>query len=206
MIEEDHDNAFHFPFKAFSGQCRRIKQRNKLKADKDVHCWQRESEKRLCMEMIFEKNEIQWFDAIGWSMFPAFRAKQKIRISPLKGRPHIGQILVVIRGRKLLAHRVVHFDTNQNRYILKGDTLFWFDWPTREDEITGVLDMVIKGRRRVNLQPDPLLAYLSGYWGALVLGRFSHLSGWKKHILYLMGFFSHRLWLKFFGRNHQLSS
>jgi hypothetical protein len=101
------------------------------------------------------------FEIRGGCMWPALRAGDRVRVSPLRREPRIGDVLVCYRGIHAVAHRVVqHFrDAHGDSWVrCRGDAALTLDAPVRASEVLGLVDEV---ERAGSTLPPPPAAALS---------------------------------------------
>lgn len=129
-----------------------------------------------------------WMRGDGYSMLPLFGRSAKLLLRPCRQSPSIGQVIVVPRSNRLVAHRVVDHDSQAGKWITKGDSLFWFDYPVDLDEIIGRVDLVyFLGRRKHNID-DYRIAEYSRRLGHWFEGHCQAWPGFAKHLLYLLAY------------------
>lgn len=90
----------------------------------------------------------QWIVLSGYSMAPALLDGDRLRVEPLPAgsAPAIGEVAVVRRGARLVAHRVVaHRD---GRTVLRGDSCQSDDAPVDSAAILGRVVKVERARLR----------------------------------------------------------
>lgn len=90
---------------------------------------------------------------VGTSMHPFIRYGQVIHIqSATMSGLAVGDIVVYVSGRRMVAHRVLKKGRDEEGPFLltKGDSFSAFDAPVRPEQVLGKVVAVEKGRRRVN--------------------------------------------------------
>lgn len=148
---------------------------------------------RTCLNLLLENQTGVWLDAYGWSMFPASRPGHRLHITRLTRDPKPGEILAVIRGRKVVAHRLVHYDRDSGRLLLKGDTLHWFDACVNLEDVSGLVDRICKNGREVNISGSEEIAGIS-LWLGNYFSKHPSPGGSLWHLTYLIAFFSLVAW------------
>ena len=131
-----------------------------------------------------------WFECRGWSMFPFFYPGCCLRIRKMEAVPKVGQVVLVQMGAKIAAHRLVGYEEQWKRWLVKGDSLHWVDPSVKGDDLLGVVDRVRKQGKEIAAVPDEALADFS-----LRMSRiwekdfFKQLPGFIRHLLYLFPYF-----------------
>jgi hypothetical protein len=97
----------------------------------------------------------------------------------------VGQVVVFPDGKKLVAHRLIRFDTEKGKLITKGDTLHFFDTPVDEQDIVGVVDFIDQKGKRLWVGADPAVAQLSARLGHTLEHKLSWLPPIFKKAYYL---------------------
>jgi hypothetical protein len=100
----------------------------------------------------------------GASMYPALREGDRLEVSPIGARPpRPGEIVVVCRGERLVAHRLVSLA--RGVAVTRGDASAADDRPIASSEILGrVVAVRRRGRRRA---PPARGSRLSRLWARL---------------------------------------
>ena len=88
----------------------------------------------------------------GCSMLPAVWPGDILTVSRCSGAELCaGQIVLCFRDGALVAHRLVRKSGSQ--FITRGDSLYNFDRPFREDEILGRVVTIVRDGRQVDPKP-----------------------------------------------------
>jgi len=149
--------------------------------------------------LITEGKSSTWVAATGYSMLPLFWPGCKVRVNTRFSSLDIGQVVLFIQGRKVVAHRIVQKD-DSGGYLTKGDTLCGFDRPLRIDEIVGYVDFVKRFRYVTAVGCDPALAALSLYLGDTIQMHMGNIPVIIQKIFYFTCFIPSFLWLQLTGR------
>jgi hypothetical protein len=105
-----------------------------------------------------------WVIHRGWSMAPALRDGDRLRVEPLAAEPTPGEIVLVRRGAVLVAHRLIALA--DGRAITRGDACPDDDPPVPAAMLCGRVVEVVRGERRLRPARPGLLRR-----GARWLGR-----------------------------------
>lgn len=85
----------------------------------------------------------------GSSMNPLIQAGDKLFVAESK-KIVIGDIVVFIRGKKLISHRLIRF--KKEFLVTKGDNSIFTDGLIRRDEIIGKVVLVQSGEKILNFE------------------------------------------------------
>ena len=77
----------------------------------------------------------EWLQLHGWSMAPALRHGDWLKVAPLDGAPRPGEVVAFLRNGRIVAHRVISADGA--RVITRGDSVGCADAPTPTGELLG---------------------------------------------------------------------
>lgn len=138
---------------------------------------------RIALELWADVERRTELPVQGFSMWPVLRSEERILVRHGGVPPKIGQVIVVLDGQRVLAHRVIQLRRKGRQILLrtKGDTCLapdpgWFE-TTR---IVGVVEGVLTGdaiKSRLGLD---------GWW-ARILARLSRSQGFLCSPLYAVG-------------------
>jgi hypothetical protein len=137
------------------------------------------------ISLISQGVTVIWFDASGYSMLPLFWPGCRIRMNLCRERLEVGQVAVFPDGKKLVAHRLIRFDTDKGKWITKGDTLHFFDVPVDEQDIVGIVDFIDQKGKHLWVGADPAVAQLSAQLGRTLEDTLSWLPSIFKKAYYL---------------------
>ena len=130
---------------------------------------------RIALELWADLERRTELPVQGISMWPVLRSGERILVRHGGAPPQIGQVIVLLHGERVLAHRVIQWRQQGRQLVLrtKGDTCLmpdpgWVD----ADRIVGVVEGVMKGEvltRRSGLHGlwARMLALLSRSLGVL---------------------------------------
>lgn len=94
------------------------------------------------LESGWRSRRVQWVEMRGFSMAPALATGDWIRVAPLEGTPSAGHTVVILRGGRLVAHRVVAVDGDG--VVTRGDACAAAD---PRVPLTAVFGRVVEVRR-----------------------------------------------------------
>jgi hypothetical protein len=138
--------------------------------------------------LLSEQGKDFWVESSGLSMLPLFYRGVRVHINTEIGDPQPGQIVIFHRKKKFIAHRIISYNHTSGYFSTKGDTLFYYDGPTRKEEFLGLVDLVEKRGKISIVYRDPELANLSGKLGLILLTKLNWLPLWIKFLLYFVAF------------------
>ncbi len=107
-----------------------------------------------------EASRVVWMAGTGWSMLPAFRPRDLLRLEPVTRPLRVGDVVALRRGGVWVVHRLVA-ERADGLLATKGDAMVEMDIPFRAEEVGGVVTARRRGSRVRALSTDPERAALS---------------------------------------------
>lgn len=136
-----------------------------------------------------------WLDAAGYSMLPLFWPGCKVRVRNDCEQYTVGQVVLFISGQKVVAHRIVRYDAQEEMFLTKGDTLYNFDTPISCEEIIGSVDCVKKWGALVKVGNDSEVAVLSRRLGKKLQEKYNRMPPLAQKGYYFLFFVPHLIYI-----------
>lgn len=146
--------------------------------------------------LLTEGDNVYWFRAGGFSMMPLFWPGCKVRLNTSGRELEVGQVVVFLDGKKLIAHRLVDYDEENGVCRTKGDTLSHFDQPVAADEIIGFVDFIDYFGKHLWVGTDPELAGVSAALGRKYEKKGKRLPYIVRIICYYCSYFPVFTWMQ----------
>jgi hypothetical protein len=104
-----------------------------------------------------------WIGLDGWSMAPALRPGDRLRVEPFGAAPpSAGEVVVARRGARLVTHRLRSLASG--RAITRGDGCLRADPPIAVEALVGRVVEIRRGGRSFAPPPPPGLAARVAIW------------------------------------------
>lgn len=150
---------------------------------------QEKSDRLKCyFSMLGESDDGFWVESKGVSMLPIFYKSVRVHVNTEANTFNIGDVVVFHQTNKFVAHRIVAFDSPNNMFVTKGDTLYFFDGPVTGTDILGKVDFVLKRGKKHPVLSDKKIAEISRKIGQQLSDKLNWLPFWLKFIYYFTFF------------------